>query len=96
MLRVSGCRNIHNTEGVASNSTGDGSCEDLFWELNEKCLLEEVAFGWGFTSSSLFKVKDAFARVRFMSFGLGASLDISLLPEICPLIDTLVLKFQVN
>ncbi|CAA6660715.1 unnamed protein product [Spirodela intermedia] len=95
MLRVSGCWNFYNTEGVASTSTSEGSSEDLFRELNEKCLLEEVAFGWGFTSSSLFKGKNAFARVRTMSIGLGASLDISLLPEICPLIDTLVLKFQV-
>ena len=28
------------------------SCEDLlFNELNNNCLLEDVAFGWGFTSS---------------------------------------------
>uniref|UniRef100_A0A1D1XZ41 BTB/POZ domain-containing protein FBL11 n=1 Tax=Anthurium amnicola TaxID=1678845 RepID=A0A1D1XZ41_9ARAE len=93
MLKVISCRNLYDIEGIRFN--GDASCKDLYGELNQKCLLEEVAFGWGFTSSSIMKIKHAIRGVRAMSVGLGASLDVSILSEICPFIETLVLKFQV-
>ena len=97
LLRASGCVNFHNSKSISSMSMTLKSCEDLlFNELNNNCLLEDVAFGWGFTSSSLFKLKKAFSGVKFLSFGLGASVDISLLPDICPFLETLVLRFQVH
>ncbi|XP_078434400.1 ubiquitin-protein ligase isoform X2 [Wolffia australiana] len=41
------------------------------------------------------KPRGALAGVKSISFGLGASVDISRLPDIFPLLETLVLRFQV-
>lgn len=97
-LKATSCRNLQkfncNSMPNASNST----YEDLFCELGKKCVLEEVAFGWGFSLFQLEMLKPAINSLKAITMGLGASLDnqtLSVIPEVCPQLESVILIFQV-
>ncbi|KAK9153752.1 hypothetical protein Sjap_001232 [Stephania japonica] len=79
-------------------SNGCLRAEQLYVEMGELCNLEDVAFGWGFSSLSLIGLGSAMRSLRAMTVGLGASLNECVLMELsntCPLLELLVLKFQI-
>ncbi|KAI3947488.1 hypothetical protein MKX01_028393 [Papaver californicum] len=88
VLKARGCRNLCHQEG------GD----QLHIELKRNCLLEEVAFGWGFSFDSMETLGDAIKSLKAIAVGLGASLGeygLLLLPKLCPLLESIILNFQV-
>lgn len=94
-LKATGCTNLH--QELTTNS----SFSPLLCELIDNCThLEEVAFGWGFSLFSvLIEEMLVFSTVRELTLGLGASPGLQFLhclPILCPLIESLVLRFQVN
>ncbi|KAK9126460.1 hypothetical protein Scep_015306 [Stephania cephalantha] len=89
-----GCRNLCRTD----LSNGCMRAEQMYVEMGEICNLEDVAFGWGFSSLSLIGLGSAMRSLRAMRVGLGASLNECVLMELsstCPLLEQLVLKFQI-
>ncbi|KAG8648659.1 hypothetical protein MANES_08G022900v8 [Manihot esculenta] len=99
-LNARGCKNlIHqgsNTSGTELSSSY--SCRDLYTVLGKKCMLEEIAFGWGFSWLSLLALRPAIMSLRAISVGLGGSLGedaLRLLPTTCPMLESLILCFQV-
>lgn len=93
-LKATGCTNLH--QELTSNSL----FSPLLRELIENCThLEEVAFGWGFSLISvLIEEMLVFSTVRALTLGLGASPGLQFLqclPILCPLIESLVVRFQV-
>ncbi|WRX23265.1 BTB/Kelch-associated - like 1 [Theobroma cacao] len=99
-LNARGCKNLfqpENTTKVAKFSS-PYTCEELFIELGKTCRLEEIALGWGFSYFSLQGLKPAILSLRAMTVGLGGSLPedaLRLLPTTCPMLESLVLYFQV-
>ncbi|CAL5419740.1 unnamed protein product [Camellia sinensis] len=100
-LKAKGCRNLFHqkskTEGGVFSSF-KYSCREWYIELGETCKLEEIALGWGFSCFSLEALKPAITTLRAITVGLGASLgqdSIELLPTTCPLLETVILYFQV-
>ncbi|XP_078169716.1 ubiquitin-protein ligase isoform X3 [Carex rostrata] len=94
-LKATGCTNLH--QELTTNS----SFSPLLCELIDNCThLEEVAFGWGFSLFSvLIEEMLVFSTVRELTLGLGASPGLQFLhclPILCPLIESLVLRFQVT
>ncbi|KAL9150131.1 hypothetical protein ABFS82_12G149400 [Erythranthe guttata] len=72
--------------------------EEIYSELGKSCKLEEIELGWGFSFFSLEALKPAMRTLRTLLVGLGGSLGpdgLKLLPAICPLLETLILFFQV-
>lgn len=62
------------------------------------CRLEEADFGWGFSSLSLKSLEPALMSLRMISVGLGGMLDedaLRKLPANCPMLETIILHFQV-
>ncbi|KAJ9181420.1 hypothetical protein P3X46_009553 [Hevea brasiliensis] len=99
-LNARGCKNlIHqgsNASGVELSSSY--SCRDLYAVLGKKCKLEEIALGWGFDWFSLVALRPAIMSLRAISVGLGGSLGedaLRLLPTTCPMLESIVLCFQV-
>ncbi|KAF2296472.1 hypothetical protein GH714_038330 [Hevea brasiliensis] len=99
-LNARGCKNlIHqgsNASGVELSSSY--SCRDLYAVLGKKCKLEEIALGWGFSWFSLVALRPAIMSLRAISVGLGGSLGedaLRLLPTTCPMLESIVLCFQV-
>lgn len=71
---------------------------ELYAELGKSCKLEELELGWGFSYFSLGALKPAIKTLRTLVVGLGGSLGpdgLELLPPYCPMLETLVLYFQV-
>ncbi|KAF3337341.1 BTB/POZ domain-containing protein FBL11 isoform X3 [Carex littledalei] len=94
-LKATGCTNLH--QELTTNS----AFSPLLCELIDNCThLEEVAFGWGFSLFSvLIEEMLVFSTVRELTLGLGASPGLQFLhclPILCPLIESLVLRFQVT
>ncbi|KAI3924896.1 hypothetical protein MKW98_031147 [Papaver atlanticum] len=88
VLKARGCRNLCNQEG------GD----QLHTELKRNCSFEEVVFGWGFPFNSMETLGAAIKPLKAITVGLGASLGeygLKLLPKLCPLLESIVLNFQV-
>lgn len=107
VLKAMGCSNLHGYKNHAeinkcpskilptSNRSDE---EELFHELSQTCILKEMEFGWGFTPFSLEILRPSVRTLRVITFGLGASLGehaLTILPDICPLLEEVVLKFQV-
>lgn len=98
-LEARGCRNLHQqekTEGARFSSSC--MCSELITELGRTCILEEIAIGWGFAYSSLEVLSSAVTSLRAIAVGLGGSLGegaLKLLPTLCPLLESLILQFQV-
>ena len=97
-LKVTGCKNLHQ-HGSSSRTHGvEESHHELLAELGRIPALEEVALGWGFSAMSLDKLETAIGKLRAISLGLGVSLDhdsLCVLPRICPLLELVILTFQV-
>ncbi|KAL7195808.1 hypothetical protein ACSBR1_035945 [Camellia fascicularis] len=100
-LKAKGCRNLFHqkskTEGRVFSSF-EYSCREWYIELGKTCKLEEIALGWGFSCFSLEALKPAITTLRAITVGLGASLgqdSLELLPTTCPLLETVILYFQV-
>ncbi|KAI3838823.1 hypothetical protein MKX03_002599 [Papaver bracteatum] len=88
VLKARGCRNLCDQEG------GD----QLHIELKRNCSLEEVVFGWGFPFNSMETLGAAIKSLKAITVGLGASLGeygLKLLPTLCPLLESIILNFQV-
>ncbi|XP_073155674.1 BTB/POZ domain-containing protein FBL11 isoform X2 [Henckelia pumila] len=72
--------------------------KELFSDLGKSCQLEEIELGWGFSFLSLETLKPAIRALRTITIGLGASLGLEglkLIPIACPLLEMVVLYFQV-
>lgn len=72
--------------------------EEFFVELGKSCKLEELELGWGFSYFSLRALKPAINILRTLVVGLGGSLGpdgLELLPSFCPMLETLIIYFQV-
>ncbi|KAJ4980106.1 hypothetical protein NE237_010886 [Protea cynaroides] len=107
LFKAKGCRNLchcgsRQEEGELTSEVlpyhGCSSGEDLYFELGRRCMLEEVAFGWGFSPFSLKYLGLAIKSLRAITAGLGASFghhSLTLLPETCPMLESVVLYFQV-
>ncbi|KAJ4705164.1 BTB/POZ domain-containing protein FBL11 [Melia azedarach] len=99
-LNARGCKNLFqqqsNTSGIDFSSSFP--CEEIFVELGRTCKLEEIALGWGFSHLSLETLKPAITSLRTITVGLGGSLSedsLRLLPTTCPMLESIVLHFQV-
>lgn len=100
-LKAKGCKNLF--QGDRSIERRDSSFsslhEELQAELGTKCRLEEIAFGWGFSSFSLSALKPSLMFLKTINIGLGGMLGeeaLRQLPVICPMLETIILYFQVN
>ncbi|XP_075510046.1 BTB/POZ domain-containing protein FBL11 isoform X1 [Primulina tabacum] len=74
------------------------SPKELFSDLGKSCQLEEIELGWGFSFLSFGALKPAIRTLRTLTIGLGASLGLEglkLIPITCPLLEMVVLYFQV-
>lgn len=100
-LNARGCKNLFQPENtkMEAKMPSSYSCEELFIELGKTCRLEEIALGWGLSYFSLQALKPAILSLRAMTVGLGGTLpedSLRLLPTTCPLLESLVLYFQVS
>lgn len=98
-LNARGCKNLFQQE---SNGRGiefsSYPCAELFAELGRTCKLEEIVLGWGFSFLSLEVLKPAIKLLHSITVGLGGSLGedaLRLLPTTCPMLESVVLYFQV-
>ncbi|XP_043697022.1 BTB/POZ domain-containing protein FBL11-like [Telopea speciosissima] len=106
-FKAKGCRNLchggsRHEEGKFTSEVlsynGCSSGEDMYFELGRKCMLEEAAFGWGFSPFSLKYLGPAIKSLRAIAVGLGASFghhELTLLPDTCPMLESVILYFQV-
>ena len=97
-LKATCYRNLHKFNCSSTSSTSSSTCEDLFCELGKRRDLEEVAFGWGFSSFQLEVLKPAISKLKAITVGLGASPDnhtLYVIPEVCPQLESIILIFQV-
>ncbi|XP_020680076.1 BTB/POZ domain-containing protein FBL11 isoform X2 [Dendrobium catenatum] len=97
-LRGTGCSKLHHGGDQNLAYTHRTEFQDFLDELGKRCMLEELALGWGFSSIGLERLQPAFRNLRILYVGLGAEMDhhlLCLVPKICPLLESLVLRFQV-
>ncbi|KAK7396655.1 hypothetical protein VNO78_17811 [Psophocarpus tetragonolobus] len=99
-LKVRGCRNLFPGDGCIEH--GESSFpflhEKLPAELGKMCRLEELEFGWGFSFFSLSAMEPALVSLKTINIGLGGMPGedaLKQLPAICPLLETIILHFQV-
>lgn len=96
-LKARGCKNLFHQ--CKSPEFGfSSSSEDFYLELGKKCQLEEIALGWGFSLFSFRTLKHAITSLRAITVGLGGTLGqdaLTLLPATCPLLESVILHFQV-
>ncbi|KAL0336990.1 UNVERIFIED_CONTAM: BTB/POZ domain-containing protein FBL11 [Sesamum calycinum] len=101
-LKIRGCRHLLRQESETKERKlyiPSFTPQDLYSELGKSCKLEEFEVGWGFSFFSLATLKPAITTLRSLVVGLGGSLGhdgLKLLPTICPMLETLILYFQVN
>nr|XP_029143367.1 BTB/POZ domain-containing protein FBL11 isoform X4 [Arachis hypogaea] len=99
-LKAKDCRNLF----------PDNSCikkrECCFFSLHEELhagfrktySLEEIEFGWGFSTSSLSAMEPIMMSLKTIHIGLGGMLGedaLRKLPSTCPLLEKIILHFQV-
>lgn len=100
-LRTRGCSDILQQESetrLRKLCMSKNTLEELYAVLGKSCKLEELELGWGFSYFSLGALKQGIKRLRTLVVGLGGSLGpdgLDLLPIICPMLETLILYFQV-
>ncbi|KAI3447487.1 hypothetical protein Pfo_004152 [Paulownia fortunei] len=100
-LKTRGCRHLLRQESETKERklcNPSHTPEELYSELGNSCKLEEIELGWGFSFFSLGALKPAIRTLRTLLVGLGGSLSpdgLKLLPTICPMLETLILYFQV-
>uniref|UniRef100_A0A0D9VAS6 BACK domain-containing protein n=2 Tax=Leersia perrieri TaxID=77586 RepID=A0A0D9VAS6_9ORYZ len=94
-LKAAGCRNLlfeHGEDLTSRNMYGD-----FLQEITSACCLEDVEMGWAFCPIRVTTLIPSFSKVRNMAIGLGTTLPENILcalPEICPFLESLVLRFQ--
>ncbi|KAM7468286.1 hypothetical protein LguiB_015848 [Lonicera macranthoides] len=100
-LKARDCKNLLlkqiNTDGEEFASLSYSN-KELYFELGRSCRLEEIAVGWGFSLVSLEALKPAITMLRAITMGIGGTLGedgLKLLPIICPLLESVILFFQV-
>ncbi|KAL0426519.1 UNVERIFIED_CONTAM: BTB/POZ domain-containing protein FBL11 [Sesamum latifolium] len=100
-LKIRGCRHLLQQESETKERKlciPSFTPQDLYSELGKSCKLEEFLVGWGFSFFSLAALKPAITTLRSLVVGLGGSLGhdgLKLLPTMCPMLETLILYFQV-
>ncbi|XP_034226541.1 BTB/POZ domain-containing protein FBL11 isoform X2 [Prunus dulcis] len=99
-LKARGCRNLSQQESDPQKRefSFSYSCRELHNEIGRTCMLEEIALGWGFSYSSLEALKPAITSLRKITVGLGGLLGedgLRKLPTICPMLELIILYFQV-
>lgn len=97
-LKATSCRNLRKINCNCMPNASSSHCEDLLCVLGKKCVLEEVAFGWGFSLFQLKMLKPAIRNLKAITMGLGASVDnqiLGVIPEVCPQLGSVILIFQV-
>ncbi|XP_076899936.1 BTB/POZ domain-containing protein FBL11 isoform X2 [Bidens hawaiensis] len=83
-LKTRGCKNLLQL----------GS-KNIFMDLGKLCKLDEISVGWGFSYLSLEPLKPAISLLKVIEVGLGGFLGLDGLPVTCPLLESVVLYFQV-
>ena len=71
--------------------------KDLYLQLGN-CKLEEITLGWGFSYLSLEALQPAIMSLMSITMGLGGSLGedaLKRLPAPCPMLESVILHFQV-
>ncbi|KAL8505061.1 hypothetical protein ACS0TY_016319 [Phlomoides rotata] len=100
-LKARGCRHLLLLESeTKERKLCNPSCapEELYLKLGKSCKLQEIELGWGFSFISLGALKPAIRTLRTLVVGLGGSLGpdgLKLLPSFCPMLESLILYFQV-
>ncbi|XP_019245810.1 PREDICTED: BTB/POZ domain-containing protein FBL11 isoform X2 [Nicotiana attenuata] len=99
-LIARGCRHLLQEENnILENSPAlSYNCPVLYYELGKSCNLDEISLGWGFSFFSFEALRPAIKMLRSFIVGLGGSLGedgLKLVPTFCPLLETLILYFQV-
>ncbi|XP_024188680.1 BTB/POZ domain-containing protein FBL11 isoform X2 [Rosa chinensis] len=99
-LKLRGCRNLSQQECDTQNGEFSSaySCRELHNTIGRTLMLEDIALGWGFSYFSLEALKPAISSLRKITVGLGGSLGedtLGRLPNICPMLESIVLYFQV-
>ncbi|KAH1258753.1 BTB/POZ domain-containing protein FBL11 [Glycine max] len=99
-LRARGCQNLFPGNNCIEKrkSSFPSLHEKLHAELGKMCRLEEIEFGWGFSSFSLSALEPLLMSLKTINIGLGGTLGedaLKQLPAICPLLETIILHFQV-
>jgi hypothetical protein len=96
-LKTAGCSSLQfkrdEVEPVSDSGYGD-----FVHEIKSTCYLEDIEMGWGFCPILIEDLIPSFSEVRKMTVGLGTTLAETILhalPEICPFLESLVLRFQV-
>ncbi|EMS61585.1 hypothetical protein TRIUR3_08581 [Triticum urartu] len=88
---------ISETVGEVQSTSGNKYGRFL-QEITSTCYLEDVEMGWAFCPVRVDDLIPSFSKVRRMTVGLGTTLPENILhalPEICPFLESLVLRFQV-
>ncbi|XP_044352338.1 BTB/POZ domain-containing protein FBL11 isoform X2 [Triticum aestivum] len=96
-LKTAGCRNLLFEQGEVQSTSGTKYGRFL-QEITSTCYLEDVEMGWAFCPVRVDDLIPSFSKVRRMTVGLGTTLPENILhalPEICPFLESLVLRFQV-
>uniref|UniRef100_A0A453GVF9 BACK domain-containing protein n=2 Tax=Aegilops tauschii subsp. strangulata TaxID=200361 RepID=A0A453GVF9_AEGTS len=96
-LKTAGCRNLLFEQGEVQSTSGNKYGRFL-QEITSTCYLEDVEMGWAFCPVRVDDLIPSFSKVRRMTVGLGTTLPENILhalPEICPFLESLVLRFQV-
>ncbi|KAL3646853.1 hypothetical protein CASFOL_009397 [Castilleja foliolosa] len=97
VLKIRGCRNLVQQESELCNLSSHNP-QELYSVLGSSCKLEEIEVGWGFSFFSLGALKPAIRTLRTFVVGLGGSVGpdgLNMLPTICPMLEKLILYFQV-
>uniref|UniRef100_J3L890 Uncharacterized protein n=1 Tax=Oryza brachyantha TaxID=4533 RepID=J3L890_ORYBR len=95
-LRAAGCRNLLVEHGEVDLMSGN-IYGDFTQEITSNCCLEDVEMGWAFCPIRVTALIPSLSKVRKMTIGLGTTLGENILcalPEICPSLESLVLRFQ--
>lgn len=97
-LKAAGCRNLLFEHGEVEAMSGGNIYGDFLQEITSTCCLEDVEMGWAFCPIRVTTLIPSFSKVRKMTIGLGTTLPENILcalPDICPFLESLVLRFQV-
>ncbi|XP_047059594.1 BTB/POZ domain-containing protein FBL11-like [Lolium rigidum] len=96
-LKTTGCRNLLSEHGEVQSVNGN-KYGSFLQEITSTCCLEDVELGWAFCPVRIDDLIPSFSKVRKMTVGLGTTIPENILhalPEICPFLESLVLRFQV-
>ncbi|CAM0885363.1 unnamed protein product [Alopecurus aequalis] len=96
-LKTAGCRNLLFEHGEVQSVSGN-KYGGFLQEITSTCCLEDVEMGWAFRPIRIDDLIPSFNKIRRITVGLGTTLPENILhslPKICPLLDSLVLRFQV-